>query len=237
MWEQTQRIFLDSVARVLHAIARITPGLLAMFLIVALTVAVALALRTGVRRLCERLGVDHRLREWGLVAPASEGHTPPSKLVARFVGWTVLAFGFVAGLSAVDAATTSMLAARLLDYMPHVLVAAVILAIGIAGSRGVERGVLITAVNMGFPSARLVGRCARWLTVLLAVAIALEDLGIGGRVVPVAFGILFGGFVLTLALAVGLGSRGAVERALGKHFAGGPHRLDDAPEEDRIRHL
>jgi hypothetical protein len=237
MWEQTERIFLDSLARVLNAVARITPGLLAMFLILGISGAVALALRAGVRRACERIGLDRRLREWGLVAPASEGHTPPSRLVARFVAWTILALGFVAGLSAVDAAATSMLAARLLDYVPHVLVAAVILAVGIAGSRGVERGILIAAVNMGFPSARLVGRAARWLTVFLALAIALEHLGIGDRIVPVAFAILFGGFVLTLSLAVGLGSRGVVERELGKHFATGPRRLDDAPEEEPIQHL
>jgi hypothetical protein len=42
----------------------------------------------------------------------------------------------------------------------------------------------------------------------------LEHLEIGGVVVDLAFGILFGGIVLTLALAVGLGSRDLVSRSL-----------------------
>jgi hypothetical protein len=37
---------------------------------------------------------------------------------------------------------------------------------------------------------------------------------VGGNIVELAFGILFGGIVLTLSLAVGLGSREIVSRSL-----------------------
>jgi hypothetical protein len=43
---------------------------------------------------------------------------------------------------------------------------------------------------------------------------ALNQLHIGGAVVTLAFGILFGGIVLALALAVGLGSKDMVRRSL-----------------------
>ena len=43
---------------------------------------------------------------------------------------------------------------------------------------------------------------------------ALEHLGIGGRIVELAFAILFGGICLTLAIAVGLGSKDLVSRSL-----------------------
>jgi hypothetical protein len=45
----------------------------------------------------------------------------------------------------------------------------------------------------------------------------LDHLEIGGAIVELAFGILFGGIVLTLALAVGLGSREMVSRSLEKN--------------------
>jgi hypothetical protein len=45
----------------------------------------------------------------------------------------------------------------------------------------------------------------------------LDHLEIGGNIVELAFGILFGGIVLTLALAVGLGSRDLVSRSLESH--------------------
>jgi hypothetical protein len=49
---------------------------------------------------------------------------------------------------------------------------------------------------------------------VLAVTIAIERLGIGGGIIRLAFGILFGGIVLALALAVGLGSKELVTRSL-----------------------
>jgi hypothetical protein len=49
---------------------------------------------------------------------------------------------------------------------------------------------------------------------VLTTAMALDHLGIGGKIVDLAFAILFGGIVLALALAVGLGSKDLVSRSL-----------------------
>jgi len=51
---------------------------------------------------------------------------------------------------------------------------------------------------------------------VLTAAMALDHLQIGGSIIEMAFGILFGGIVLTLALAVGLGSRDLVSRSIEK---------------------
>ena len=49
-----------------------------------------------------------------------------------------------------------------------------------------------------------------------------------------AFGILFGGIVLALALAVGLGSRDLVSRSLERETT---RTEEDQPEEQRLRHF
>jgi Mechanosensitive ion channel, conserved TM helix len=240
MWEQTQHIFLESLTRVLHGIARQLPGVLAMLLLLLLAVGAALLLRGVVRRVCERLCVDRRLREWGFAGPPGEGQIVPSLLIERLVTWTVLAVGFLAGLNAFETSSTSALASRLLDFVPNLVVAVVIVFVGLAGSRAVERSVLIGAVNMGLNSARLIGLGARWLVVILAFGIALEQLGVGARVVPVSLGILFGGIVLALALAVGLGAKDVVARSLDRRFPGAPKPLgepEDEDEEGKLHHL
>ena len=238
MWEQTQRIFLESLARVLQGAARQLPGLLAMLFLILIAVGAALVLRVVVRRVCEQLSVDRRLREWGFAGPAVEGRASPSLLIARLVTWTVIALGFLVGLTAFEAASASALAARLLEFVPHILVAVVIIAIGLAGSRAVERSVLIGAVNMGLHSARLLGLGARWLVVVLAFGIALDQLGVGGRVVPISLAILFGGIVLALALAVGLGAKDVVARSLERRFPASPKPLDEEDEDEgKLHHL
>ena len=57
-------------------------------------------------------------------------------------------------------------------------------------------------------------RSDRWWLLVVTAAMALEQLRIGRQILLLAFGILFGGIVLTLALAVGLGSKDVVTRSL-----------------------
>jgi hypothetical protein len=60
---------------------------------------------------------------------------------------------------------------------------------------------------------------------------ALDHLEIGGAIIELAFGILFGGIVLTLALAVGLGSRDLVTRSLEKSA----ERAEQSPAETTVK--
>ena len=79
-------------------------------------------------------------------------------------------------------------------------------------ARYLARSALISAVNMQVRSARLIGLGVKWMVLLLSAAMALNQLSIGGQILTLAFGILFGGIVLALALAVGLGSKDVVSR-------------------------
>src|SRR5271155_3084967 len=81
-------------------------------------------------------------------------------------------------------------------------------------ARFLERSVLIGSVNAKLQYARILSLGIKWLVLVLTAAMVLDHLQIGGAVVELAFGILFGGIVLTLALAVGLGSRDIVSRSL-----------------------
>ena len=75
----------------------------------------------------------------------------------------------------------------------------------------------------------------KWLVLVLATAIALQHLGVGGVLVTIAFSIVLGGIVLALALAVGLGSREVVSKALEKRIQEREHPAE--PEERAIHHL
>jgi hypothetical protein len=128
--------------------------------------------------------------------------------------WVMLLFGTLVGLAALDATLMSTMAGRLLTYLPNVFVAALLLAAGTILARFLSRGVLISAVNMQLQAARLISVGVKWLVLVLTAAMALNHLSIGGTILTLAFGILFGGIVLALALAVGLGSKDIVSRTL-----------------------
>jgi hypothetical protein len=92
---------------------------------------------------------------------------------------------------------------------------------------------LITAVNAGILQARLLARTTRWVILLFAVATALVEIGIGRDMVLIAFGVLFGGLVLALALAFGLGGRHLAREILER----GRRREREPAPQDSITHL
>jgi hypothetical protein len=93
--------------------------------------------------------------------------------------------------------------------------------------------VLVAAVNAGVPEAGLLARTARWGVLLFTVATALTEIGIGRDMVLIAFGITFGGLVLALALAFGIGGRALAQRMLERRF----RRTTEAPPQETLTHL
>jgi hypothetical protein len=110
------------------------------------------------------------------------------------------------------------------------MAALAILVVGGIVARYLARAVLIGAVNMGVQYARLVSLTVKWLVLIVATAMALEHIGLGRTVLLLAFGILFGGVVLALALAVGLGARDTVSRALDR-------QLQEPSGDDKLHHV
>jgi hypothetical protein len=84
-------------------------------------------------------------------------------------------------------------------------------------------------VNAQLQYSRFLSLGVKWLVLVLTAAMVLDHLEVGGVVVELAFGILFGGIVLTLSLAIGLGSRDLVSRSLESRVERSTDRTPDVP--------
>ena len=169
----------------------------------------------------------------------------PTALIARVAFWACVLIGCFIGISAFDAAYPgdSQISNFIIPYLTHSIGAVLLLIAGTVIARFLERSVLIGAVNAKLQYARFLSLGIKWLVLVLTAAMVLDHLQIGGTVVELAFGILFGGIVLTLALAVGLGSRDIVSRSLERsagspldHIAGDPDFKSPTPPET-LRHF
>jgi Mechanosensitive ion channel, conserved TM helix len=215
MWDQVGQALSHSMTRMLSQVASLLPGIVALFAALLVSAVVAWILAAILRRSLSSVDFDRRVAQWGFPTLAEWSPSrSPTRLVTRTIAWTVMLIGFLIGISAFDVALTSRLVSRLFEYLPNVLAAVVVLAAGSIIARFLARSVLIGAVNMNLQYARLLSAGVKWLVTVLAVAMALEHLAIGGDIIRLAFAILFGGIVLALALAVGLGSKELVSRSL-----------------------
>lgn len=215
MFSQVKYALLDSFSRVLTKLAVFLPGLVALVLAVVLMSLLGAGLAWAVRALLVRMRFDERMgeRNSGGVADWAPAHSP-SLLVSRIVFWACLVLGVAIGVSAYDAAGTSDLAPFILPYLAHSVGALIILITGSILARYLSRSVLISAVNAKLNYARALSLGVKWLVLIFTAAMVLDHLDVGGRIVEIGFGILFGGMVLALALAFGLGSRDIVARSI-----------------------
>lgn len=213
MWDQVNDALRQSASRLLTGIASVLPGFVAMIVAVLVASLFGWAIRALLLRMLRGVRFDERVEHLGftMVTELSPSRSP-AMLVARAVFWLVLLLGLLVGFAAIDPERTTVLLGAVLGYLPNVVVAVLLLLIGALVARFVGRSVLIGAVNLQIESARLLSIGVKWMVMVLAIAMALTHLSIGGTVLTLAFGILFGGIVLALALAVGLGSKDLVSR-------------------------
>jgi hypothetical protein len=234
MWKDVlSEVIRKTLAGFEEKLADFGPRLLAMLVILAVGLALAGALRLLLGALLPRLGFDRFSGRVGLSEMLARGgiRKPASAALAAVIAWSTLA-AFV--LLAVGALNLQIdLVSRAFAYLPQVLIAAALLALGGLVAAFVRRSVLIAAVNAGLPSARLLAGGARTALLILFAAMALEHLGVGRQVLLASFTILFGGFVLALALAFGLGGRELAREVLERAV----RRSQSPPSEDGLKHL
>jgi len=173
--------------------------------------------------LCERMGLPSALAKAGVKQPISH-------LIGRLSFWIVFLFFAFMGVDALDLPATANLMSAILGFLPDVVAAILVALFGILLANFTGEAVLIAAVNAQIQGARLIANIVRWGVVIFTGAMVLTQLGIAKEIVVAAFSIIFGGIVLAVAIALGLGGRTIAKEALER-------RLRREKTDDELTHI
>lgn len=171
----------------------------------------------------ERHGINNILLKGGIKERLSS-------LSGRLAGWLVFFIFLIISLGSLNVPAIERLLERFFLYLPNIFVAIIILLLGYMFSNFFGRAALIASVNAGLKASGLIGRFVKLTIFLLAVTMAMEQLGIGRETIIIAFAIVFGGIVIALALAFGIGGKDIAREYLEK-------KLLKEDEKDDIEHL
>jgi len=216
-------------------LAAILPGLFVLVVLLALGVLLGFVAKVVLERGARALGFDRVMERWGVAASLRRSgvQRAPSGVLGLLAFWAIFLFFASAGVDAVALPGAHSATALLLAFLPPLFAALLILLAGWLLANFLSQSILIAAVNARLPEARLLARAAHWAVILFAIATALTHLGIGKDMVLVAFGITFGGLVLALALAFGLGGRAIAADILARRL----RRESSPPPQERLTHL
>jgi hypothetical protein len=230
-----QAAFVTPIKEFFEQVFDFLPHLLTMVVIVAFGLVAASLIRVGVSRLLRIARFDQLSTRIGFSDALAKGGVKdhPSILVGRVVYWAILLLFLILGLGALKLKGVDRFVDQAFTYIPHLLVAFIILMVGFILANFFGRAALIAAVNAQITQARLLARSVRLAVILFALAMAFEQLGIATAIIVAAFSIAFGGVVLALAIAFGLGAKDAAKEFIDKRFRKEP----EPKNEEEISHL
>ncbi|MBI5408157.1 MAG: hypothetical protein HZA14_02175 [Nitrospirae bacterium] len=219
------RIFYEKVIQFL-------PNFITSIFILIVGIALGFLLKNILSWLFRAIGLDKASERSGAVELLKKGGVtePFSKLLSRIIGWiTVIIFAGIS-MSALQIPSVETLFERFLLYLPNMFIAFLIILFGYLLGNFFGRAALIASVNAGVRFSNLIGKVVKYLILILSATMALEQLGIGKETIVIAFAIIFGGIVLALAIAFGLGGRDLAKDYLDK-------KIKCEEKKDEINHL
>lgn len=167
--------------------------------------------RSGIERVLLKGGVKDRL----------------SSLLGRIFGWIIVLFFLFVALGTLEIHAVERLIEQFFLYLPNIFIALIIVIIGYMLSNFFARAALIASVNAGLSAAGFIGRLVRISVFLFSLMVASEHLGIGKESIFIAFAIIFGGVVLALSIAFGLGGKDAAKEYIDSRLHGKQEERDD----------
>jgi hypothetical protein len=202
-------LFLNSLHAFWGQIAVFMPKFFAALVLLLLGWMLARLLRAGMKRGLEVLGFEHIAEKSGLEALLRQGGVELSLagVIAGLVYWLVLLVVAVSAANSLGLDAVAGLVNRVVLYLPNVMVAILVLLAGTLFARFLNRLVFAWLNGIKSPAALTVSTGTEYAVQVFTLFIALEQLQIGTTLLTVAFAIAFGGLVLAMALAFGLGGR------------------------------
>ncbi len=201
---------MDFFARLQESFAQLglfVPSLLGSLVILFAGYLLAKLVEKGTSRLLRRVRLNEMLERGGVLHAVERSGTQlnPARVIANLLFWFVMFAVMLIAANALGFQSLANVFSELVSYIPSVIAAIVIIIVGIV--LGGFVGGLIMASAGGLHGGPTLARVGRWGVIILAVFMALQELGIATDIVTTAFAILFGAIALAVALSFGLGNR------------------------------
>jgi len=177
---------------------------------------VGFALSWTVRWLLEKLLVLFRFDKWaddiGIVTFLERGGVKarPSAIISRIIFWILIVTFFSFGLNIVGLPQFTEYASRITSALPYIVISTIIVIVGMIFSTFLSRVIYMACENANIGYGDIISKSVRILLIVITFAIVFEYMGLGSTVISISFLIIFGGVILTLSLALGVGLSGVI---------------------------
>ena len=194
------------------------PNLVVAAIIVLVGWGIGVLFGRVVAQIIKALKVDEALKKAGVEDFLNKGGIglDAGAFLGGLVRWFIIIVFLIAAFEVLNLSQVTAFLRDILNYLPQVIVAVLILIVaGLVGD-AMKRIVLSSAMTAGIHSAGFLATVTGWVIWIFAILVALSQLGIAVGFVQTIFTGLVVALSLGLGLAFGLGGQEAAGRIIEK---------------------
>jgi hypothetical protein len=164
----------------------------------------------------EKLLILFRFDKWagdvGMTTFLERGgvRSQPSTIISRIIFWILIVTFFSFGLTYVGLPQFTEYASRITSALPYIVISTIIVIVGMIFSTFLSRVIYMACENANIGYGEVISKSVRIFLVVITFGIVFEYMGIGSTIISISFLIIFGGVILALSLAVGIGLSGLI---------------------------
>ncbi|WP_404453789.1 mechanosensitive ion channel [Virgibacillus necropolis] len=201
----------EPAVAMLNDIMNMLPNILIAIALILVGIWLGRLIGGFVENFLERMGFDHLSNKMQIGNKTSK--KTPSAVVGYIVQVLIVFFLAVQALNLIKLDFLVDIASGITAYLPNVLAAVLILVVALVIANIVEK---VLANILSGPASNILTSFAKYTILVLAVFMALSQLGIATEIVSSAFILILGGLALAFGLAFGLGGKEFASKYLSK---------------------
>ncbi len=197
----------DRIQYGLQQVMLVLPAFLAAGLILLTGYFIARLLQRWADRTLKQVDFNRLAHERGLdeVVTRTGSRLDPVRAAANLIFWLVMLVVILLASAALGLESINEMFGRILGFLPTLIAAIVIVILGLITGEFVRALILASAGTVsGVP---IVAKLAKSVVILIAVFMALQQVGVSEEIVTAAFTLILGAVALAAGLAFGLGNR------------------------------
>ncbi len=211
-----QTALLDASSNLLTSIALFIPNLLGAFILFFVGIVLSGWIKSLTVRLLSGLNLSKLFQgtTFSKFLEHADLTTKIEQVIGELLRLLVVLIFFIASINLLGLTTVTEVLNRILNYLPHVFAATLIIAIGTIIAGLVEKIVKGSLGTVDVKTSRLLAKISSYIVMVFTILAAMSQLGIAATFVNT----LFIGFVamltIGLGLSLGLGSKDLVKTIL-----------------------
>ncbi|NNE28273.1 MAG: mechanosensitive ion channel [Saprospiraceae bacterium] len=214
----------------------ILPNIVGAIIVFFIGWIIAKILARVVRKVLSSIGLDklaEKLNQIELVEK-TKMKIVPSRIFSKIIYYILLLIFAIVAAEILQFEAVTNLVLDILNYIPNLIAAIIVLAIGLLLGDFIKNIVLTTMKSLGIPSAKIIASFVFYFIVLMTVVTALTQMGIDTDFISNNLTVILAGGVFAFGLGYGLASKNTMSNFLASFYTKDKFKIGDRITLDEV---